>query len=88
MYEIVYTNRMKHDAKLMQKRGKNMQKLVEVLELLSSSQILPEKFKDHQLQPVPMQICLENKLLKTNLHKYLDLKIYSASGNISAILSL
>ena len=26
-----------------------MQKLVEVLELLSSSQILPEKFKDHQL---------------------------------------
>lgn len=40
---------MKRDAKLMQKRGKNMNKLIEVLKLLASGQKLPEKYKDHQL---------------------------------------
>lgn len=49
MYNIVYTTRMKHDARLMQKRGKNMNKLVEVLNLLASAEPLPEKYKDHQL---------------------------------------
>ena len=49
MYNIVYTNRMKKDAKLMQKRGKNMKKLVNVLELLASGKTLPSKYKDHQL---------------------------------------
>ena len=36
MYEIAYTNRMKRDAKLMKKRGRNLEKLVEVLNLLAS----------------------------------------------------
>lgn len=49
MYKIVYTNRMKHDAKLMKKRGKDMTKLIEVLTLLSSGNPIPERFKDHQL---------------------------------------
>lgn len=49
MYNIVYTNRMKKDAKLMQKRGKNMKKLVNVLDLLASDKTLPSKYKDHQL---------------------------------------
>lgn len=49
MYSIVYTSRMKHDAKLMQKRGKDMNRLVEVLNLLASGQKLPDKYKDHQL---------------------------------------
>lgn len=40
---------MKHDAKLMKKRGKNLEKLVEVLELLASGNPLPQKYKDHQL---------------------------------------
>lgn len=40
---------MKHDAKLMRKRGKNMNKLVEVLNLLANAEPLPEKYKDHQL---------------------------------------
>lgn len=40
---------MKHDAKLMQKRGKDMNKLIEVLNLLTSGNAMPEKFKDHQL---------------------------------------
>ena len=49
MYDIVYTNRMKHDAKLMKKRGKNLEKLVEVLSLLASGNPLPQKYKDQQL---------------------------------------
>ena len=49
MYEIVYTNRMKRDAKLMKKRGRNLEKLVEVLNLLASGNPLLQKYKDHQL---------------------------------------
>ncbi len=49
MYKIVYTNRMKKDAKLMQKRGKDMNKLIEVLALLAEGNPLPAKYKDHQL---------------------------------------
>ncbi|MCM1321729.1 MAG: type II toxin-antitoxin system YafQ family toxin [Bacteroides sp.] len=33
----------------MEKRGKNMSKLIEVLDLLSSGNPLPSKYKDHQL---------------------------------------
>lgn len=40
---------MKKDAQLMQKRGKNMKKLVNVLDLLASGKTLPSKYKDHQL---------------------------------------
>ncbi len=49
MYQIVYTNRMKKDVKLMKKRGKDMTKLVQVLSLLASENILPAQYKDHQL---------------------------------------
>ena len=34
----------------MQKRGKNPNKFDEVMNLLSREQILPQRFKDHQLQ--------------------------------------
>lgn len=47
MYKIAYTNRMKRDAKLMQKRGKDMTKLVAVLDLFVSGKELPAKYKDH-----------------------------------------
>ena len=49
MYKIVYTNRMKKDAKLMQKRGKDMNKLIKVLALLAEGNPLPAQYKDHQL---------------------------------------
>ncbi|MCI8282655.1 MAG: type II toxin-antitoxin system YafQ family toxin [Lachnospiraceae bacterium] len=49
MYKIVYTNRMKKDAKLMQKRGKDMKKLVAVLSLLADGKPLPAQYKDHSL---------------------------------------
>ncbi len=40
---------MKHDARLMKKRDKDMSKLVVVLDLLASGNPLPENYKDHQL---------------------------------------
>ena len=49
MYRIVYTARMKRDARLMAKRGKDMSKLINVLSILSSGKPLPRKNKDHQL---------------------------------------
>ena len=49
MYNIVYTNRMKRDAKLMQRRGKDMSKLIHVLNILAAGEPLSEKYRDHQL---------------------------------------
>ena len=49
MYKIVYTNRMRRDAKLMKKRGKDMGKLISVLSLLASGNPLPLQYKDHSL---------------------------------------
>ena len=49
MYQIVYTNRMKKDSKLMQKRGKDLNKLVIVLSLLANQIPLPSQYRDHQL---------------------------------------
>ncbi len=49
MYKIEFTNRMKRDAKLMRKRGKDMEKLVKTLDLLASGNPMPAKYRDHQL---------------------------------------
>lgn len=49
MYKIVYTNRMKKDTKLMKKRGKDLNKLIQTLSLLSSGNPLPVQYRDHQL---------------------------------------
>ena len=49
MYRIEFTNKMKRDAKLMKKRGKDMSKLTDVLNLLAAGKLLPPNFKDHQL---------------------------------------
>jgi mRNA interferase YafQ len=40
---------MKHDAKLMRKRGKNMDKLTKTLSLLASQKPMPKRYFDHQL---------------------------------------
>lgn len=40
---------MKHDVKLMKKRGKDMNKLVRILDLLANGTALPKENKDHQL---------------------------------------
>lgn len=49
MYKIVYTNRMKKDAKLMEKRGKDMTKLTQILSQLASGCPLPAANRDHPL---------------------------------------
>ena len=49
MYKIVYTNRMKKDVKLMKKRGKDINKLVNILSLLSKGTPLSAQYKDHSL---------------------------------------
>ena len=49
MYKIVFTNKMKKDVKRMKKRGKDITKLVYVLDMLAKKEILPEKYRDHQL---------------------------------------
>lgn len=49
MYKISYTNRMKKDVKRLKKRGKDISKLVEVLNLLQTGESLPEKYEDHAL---------------------------------------
>jgi mRNA interferase YafQ len=49
MLEIVYTNKMKRDVKLLKKRGKDISKLITALELLASRKPMPAKYCDHQL---------------------------------------
>ena len=49
MFEIVYTNRMKRDVKLMKKRGKDISKLVRALSLLASGELMPSQYRDHSL---------------------------------------
>lgn len=49
MYKIEFTNKMKKDAKLMKKRGKDMSKLTNILALLAAGTKLPPNCKDHQL---------------------------------------
>ncbi len=49
VYKIEFTREMKKNAKLMQRRGKNMDKLTKVLDLLSKGETLPANYYDHQL---------------------------------------
>lgn len=49
MYDIVFTSKMKKDVKLMKKRNKNLNLLVDILDKLAHGEVLPVKNKDHQL---------------------------------------
>jgi mRNA interferase YafQ len=49
MLEIVYTGKMKRDVKRMKKRGKDISKLITVLELLANQEPMPANYRDHQL---------------------------------------
>lgn len=48
-YRIVPTSKFKKDLKKIIKRGYNIELLDTVVNILSSGQSLPEKYKDHQL---------------------------------------
>lgn len=50
MYQVIYTKRMKKDVRLMKKRGKNISKLIAILDLLKTGEPLPEQYSDHQLE--------------------------------------
>jgi len=49
MYDIIFTNKMKRDVKLMVKRGKDVSKLTATLSLLASGKPMPPKYRDHPL---------------------------------------
>ncbi|MCL1919641.1 MAG: type II toxin-antitoxin system YafQ family toxin [Kiritimatiellaeota bacterium] len=49
MLEIVYTNRMRRDVKLMRKRGKDISKLTAALSLLARADPMPPRYRDHRL---------------------------------------
>lgn len=48
-YEVRFTNQFKKDIKLAQKRGKNIDKLFEVVDTLASGKTLASKYHDHDL---------------------------------------
>lgn len=49
MREIIRTGEFKRQLKLAKKRGKDLQKLVEIVEKLQKDEILPDHNKDHNL---------------------------------------
>ena len=49
MLKLEFTGRFKKDYKIAVKRGCNPKRLEEVLELLQKEEILPSKYRDHQL---------------------------------------
>lgn len=49
MLTIKYETTFKKDFKRIVKRGYNIRLLEEVIEMLANGQVLPEKYKDHNL---------------------------------------
>lgn len=48
-YTVKFTNQFKKDYKLAKRRGKKMELLNSVIELLTNGEALPEKYLDHPL---------------------------------------
>ena len=49
-YEVKYTSRFKKDYKLLKKRGYDMDKLLDVVDMLREGRELPTEYKDHPLR--------------------------------------
>lgn len=49
MLTVKYSNLFKKDYKLMQKRGRNLKLLQEVVTMLANNKSLPDKYRDHYL---------------------------------------
>ena len=47
--DVIYTSQFKKDLKVAKKQNKNMDKLFNVIELLSNGNKLDDKYKDHEL---------------------------------------
>lgn len=50
MLVLVRTSQFKRDVKLLQKQGKDMEKLKTLLKLLVTQSSLPEEYQDHPLR--------------------------------------
>ncbi len=48
-YEIIRTTQFKKDYKLAVKRGCDIDKLKEVITMLANGEVLPDKYRDHDL---------------------------------------
>ena len=48
-YEVKYTARFKRDYKRMKKRGKDVSKFLDVIDMLREGQALPPQYQDHPL---------------------------------------
>ena len=49
-YDVVYKNSLKKDIKLMAKRGCDLSKFEETVNLLRAGEKLPARYKDHELK--------------------------------------
>ena len=70
MLKVKYSNQFKKDYKLIKKRGYDVNKLKDVIKLLSEEKILPAKYKDHYLTGnyKGFKECHIRTRLVTNLH--------------------
>ena len=48
-YEVRFTSQFKKDVKLAKKQGKDIDKLLGVIEVLANGKTLDEKYRDHDL---------------------------------------
>lgn len=48
-YTVKYTSQFKRGLKQAQKRGKDIEKLFSVIELLANDKVLPEVYREHTL---------------------------------------
>ena len=49
IYEVRFTSRFKKDIKLVQKQGKNIDRLFDVVDTLARGEALALKYRDHEL---------------------------------------
>ena len=50
MYDVKYTSRFKKDYKRLKKRGWDMDKLLDAIDILRSGMEMPPEYKDHPLR--------------------------------------
>ena len=59
MFDVKYTTRFKKDYKLLKKRGYDMNKLLDVIDILREGRELPPQYKDHPLHgDYEGQVCI------------------------------
>lgn len=49
-YNVQFTNAFKRDYRRMERQGKDLQKLHDVITMLANGETLPEVYRDHQLK--------------------------------------